>query len=454
MGQTLSEPVTEKTSADGQDDCVLYGVSAMQGWRISMEDAHAAVLDLQAKYLSTSNEPTSADKRLSFFGVYDGHGGDKVALFAGENVHKIVAKQAAFEKGNIEQALKDGFLATDRAILEDPKYEEEVSGCTASVGVISRDKIWVANAGDSRSVLGVKGRAKPLSFDHKPQNEGEKARISAAGGFVDFGRVNGNLALSRAIGDFEFKKSADLAPEQQIVTAYPDVTTHEITKDDEFLVIACDGIWDCQSSQAVVEFVRRGIAAKQDLHRICENMMDNCLASNSETGGVGCDNMTMVIIGLLHGKTKEQWYDSIAERVANGDGPVAPPEYGKSEFRGPGVRHQFDDGADDYDLDTGNPANRGFGLRQGRIILLGDGTEVHADQDDDDLFDPTEEDKDSGNQTLLGLSLRTPQPQNDDKEANVTTPHVSASPSSIATEPSSGKGNEENESSTAKSNES
>ena len=70
---------------------------------------------------------------------------------------------------------------------------------------------------------------------------GEKARITAAGGFVDFGRVNGNLALSRAIGDFEFKKSADLSPEQQIVTAFPDVVTHEVTNDDEFLVIACDG---------------------------------------------------------------------------------------------------------------------------------------------------------------------------------------------------------------------
>jgi protein phosphatase 2C family protein 2/3 len=70
---------------------------------------------------------------------------------------------------------------------------------------------------------------------------GEKARISAAGGFVDFGRVNGNLALSRAIGDFEFKKSPELSPEQQIVTAYPDVTVHELTDDDEFLVIACDG---------------------------------------------------------------------------------------------------------------------------------------------------------------------------------------------------------------------
>lgn len=83
-----------------------------------MEDAHAAVLDLQAKYLDKEGRPTSPDKRLSFFGVYDGHGGDKVALFAGENVHKIVAKQEAFARGDIEQALKDGFLATDRAILE------------------------------------------------------------------------------------------------------------------------------------------------------------------------------------------------------------------------------------------------------------------------------------------------------------------------------------------------
>lgn len=54
--------------------------------------------------------------------------------------------------------------------------------------------------------------------------------------------MNGNLALSRAIGDFEFKKSADLPPEQQIVTAFPDVTTHDLGEDDEFLVIACDGI--------------------------------------------------------------------------------------------------------------------------------------------------------------------------------------------------------------------
>ncbi|KAL1304571.1 hypothetical protein AAFC00_003545 [Neodothiora populina] len=327
MGQTLSEPVVDKHSENGQDDRIIYGISSMQGWRISMEDAHSCVLDLQPLQGDEELKPVDSDLRISYFGVYDGHGGDKVALYTGEHLHNIIAKQEAFKSANFEQALKDGFLAIDRSILSDPKYEEEVSGCTATVGIVTKDKIYVANAGDSRTVLGVKGRAKPLSFDHKPQNEGEKARICAAGGFVDFGRVNGNLALSRAIGDFEFKKSADLPPEQQIVTAFPDVTVHDQTDDDEFIVLACDGIWDCQSSQAVVEFVRRGIASKQELSAICENMMDNCLASNSETGGVGCDNMTITIVGLLHGKTKDEWYQMIADRVAQGDGPCAPPEY-------------------------------------------------------------------------------------------------------------------------------
>ncbi|KAK5138251.1 hypothetical protein LTR08_003312 [Meristemomyces frigidus] len=381
MGQTLSEPVVEKHSDEGQDERVAYGVSAMQGWRISMEDSHATILDLQLLEDGEERKPASADIRVSYFGVYDGHGGDKVALYTGEHLHNIIARQEAYKKKDFEQALKDGFLAIDRAILSDPRYEEEVSGCTATVGIITKDKVYVGNSGDSRTVLGIKGRAKPLSFDHKPQNEGEKARICAAGGFVDFGRVNGNLALSRAIGDFEFKKSADLPPEQQIVTALPDVTVHELGDDDEFIVFACDGIWDCQSSQAVVEFVRRGIAAKQALHVICENMMDNCLASNSETGGVGCDNMTMTVVAILNGKTKEEWYNMIAERVAN------------AEFRGPGRRRRFDDSPDYDDMDMDQRTRtlgRGSG---GRVIILGDGTEVHTDSANDDDGDIDMEDR-------------------------------------------------------------
>ena len=73
---------------------------------------------------------------------------------------------------------------------------------------------------------------------------------------MDFGRVNGNLALSRAIGDFEFKKSAELSPEQQIVTAFPDVITHPICDDDEFLVIACDGEYTRLRSPFNLELLR------------------------------------------------------------------------------------------------------------------------------------------------------------------------------------------------------
>ena len=82
-----------------------------------MEDAHAAVLDLQTQQEGKTQQAATSDKRLAFFGVYDGHGGEKVAQFAGEKIHQIVASQEAFSKGDMEQALKDGFLATDRAIL-------------------------------------------------------------------------------------------------------------------------------------------------------------------------------------------------------------------------------------------------------------------------------------------------------------------------------------------------
>lgn len=93
---------------------MFYGLSAMQGWRISMEDAHTAVLNLLEDEPDAAKEHTS---QLSFFGVFDGHGGSNVAIFAGDNIHRILTKQDTFKAGNYEQALKDGFLATDRAIL-------------------------------------------------------------------------------------------------------------------------------------------------------------------------------------------------------------------------------------------------------------------------------------------------------------------------------------------------
>lgn len=86
----------------------------MQGWRISMEDAHTAVLDLGKL---SGDDSKAKSVRLSFFGVFDGHGGEKVALFAGDNIHGIIMNQDGFKTGDYAQGLRDGFLATDRAIL-------------------------------------------------------------------------------------------------------------------------------------------------------------------------------------------------------------------------------------------------------------------------------------------------------------------------------------------------
>lgn len=84
-----------------------------------MEDAHACHLDLKPITDGATNDTTASppESRVSFFGVYDGHGGERVALYTGEHLHQIIAKQDAFKNGHYEQALKDGFLAIDRAIL-------------------------------------------------------------------------------------------------------------------------------------------------------------------------------------------------------------------------------------------------------------------------------------------------------------------------------------------------
>ena len=134
----------------------------------------------------------------------------------------------------------------------------------------------------------------------------------------------GNLALSRALGDFEFKQNSSLPAEQQIVTADPDIIVHDPTDEDEFLILACDGIWDVVTSQQAVDFVRRAIADRTDLPTICERLMDRCLAPDSDWGGVGCDNMTVVVVALLNGRGVEGWYDWVAERVESEHGYKTP----------------------------------------------------------------------------------------------------------------------------------
>ncbi|KAF9276775.1 Protein phosphatase 2C 2 [Mortierella alpina] len=326
MGQTLSAPITEKHSSAGHNERLAYGASAMQGWRVTMEDAHTTLLELEDA------------KETAFFAVYDGHGGPNVAKYSGEGLHKRIVADKAFSKGDYKTAIKNGFLEFDRALRFDPEYGGDSSGCTAVTATITdKNVLYVGNAGDSRAVLGSDGGAIALSYDHKPVNREESRRIVAAGGFVESGRVNGSLALSRALGDFEFKMNATLGPEDQIVTANPTVVEYNLTDDDEFLVLACDGIWDCMSSQEVITFVRKGIADRIPLDTICELTMDHCLASDSDMSYIGCDNMTMLVVAFLNGRTVEEWYDCICRKVATRLGPASTVAAGPNGDEDPEV---------------------------------------------------------------------------------------------------------------------
>ncbi|KAF0500610.1 PP2C-domain-containing protein [Gigaspora margarita] len=101
----------------------------------------------------------------------------------------------------------------------------------------------------------------------------------------------------------------------------PDVKKHVIKIDStEFLVLACDGIWDCLKSQDVVSFICKNIAEHKDLKRACEDLMEQCI---SKTGkGIGTDNMTVIIVGFLYNKTETDWYKWMESRYG-----VIRPEY-------------------------------------------------------------------------------------------------------------------------------
>jgi serine/threonine protein phosphatase PrpC len=103
-----------------------------------------------------------------------------------------------------------------------------------------------------------------MSVDHKPELHEEKTRIEKAGGFVEDNRVKGILNLSRSLGDLEYKSDSGLSLKDQMITAMPDVRKEKVVSGETpFLIIACDGIWDCLTSQEAVEFVNELIKKKE-----------------------------------------------------------------------------------------------------------------------------------------------------------------------------------------------
>ncbi|KAL9181517.1 hypothetical protein ACHAXT_010322 [Thalassiosira profunda] len=174
------------------------------------------------------------------------------------------------------------------------------AGCTAVVAVIVGRTLVVANAGDSRAVIcRAGGLTEPLSFDHKPLQNREMNRITHAGGFVNqFGRVNGNLNLSRSIGDLKYKQVPGISPAEQMITAEPDILSTNLREGDEFIVLGCDGIWDCLANEECVKYVRDRIDSKHP-HEIGAEMLDDIVSADPRASqGIGGDNMTLLIVDL------------------------------------------------------------------------------------------------------------------------------------------------------------
>lgn len=174
--------------------------------------------------------------------------------------------------------------------------EEGDSGTTACVVLIAPEFLLCANAGDSRSVMSKQGgRGTELSFDHKPDDEAEEKRIRAAGGYVAGGRVEGDLAVSRGLGDYRFKSmeivmaSADelkkfeesqslvTKPDDQKVSPVPDIIVQiRDASNDEFLIIACDGIWDVNTNEECIKIVSELFEeGESDIGLICEEVSLN-----------------------------------------------------------------------------------------------------------------------------------------------------------------------------------
>ncbi|KAM0890581.1 hypothetical protein ACQ4PT_026944 [Festuca glaucescens] len=313
-----------KTSSRDENARIEYATSCMKGPRDEMQDYNTAILELDGS------------DRTSFFGVFDGHGGHRVALYCSRKFHTELVNDPDYQN-NLHTALEHVCFRIDQTLKRSDEWKKpdsppapgngsfrsrlqtglcscfgknyegpQIEGSTACVALIRGNQIIVGNVGDSRCVLSRNGQAIDLSTDHKPNDPGERARIEAAGGSVirkevlvydalgrrriELGpyRVDGIIAVSRALGDFQFKKNNRLK-----LTCNPDIRTEDITDDIDFLLIASDGIWGVKTSEEVVTYVNERLQTRADPRVICEGLLEWCRESR--------DNSTVILVQFKNG---------------------------------------------------------------------------------------------------------------------------------------------------------
>ncbi|KAM6933883.1 integrin-linked kinase-associated serine/threonine phosphatase 2C [Xenentodon cancila] len=283
-------------------------VAARRGEREEMQDAHVLLPDMSSSLASLPEHVS----QLSYFAVFDGHGGARASRFAAENLHLNLAKKFPTGDGEqleklIKKCLLDTFRQTDEDFLKKASSQKPAwkDGSTATCVLVVDDVVYVANLGDSRAVLcrmeaAADGQQKAvtlaLSKEHNPTIYEERMRIQRAGGTVRDGRVLGVLEVSRSIGDGQYKRCG--------VISTPDLRRCQLTANDRFIVLACDGLFKVFSADEAVKFVLNilqdgDVEQKSGLTEDQVRFEAACQQLAGEAVRRGCaDNVTVILVSI------------------------------------------------------------------------------------------------------------------------------------------------------------
>ncbi|KAJ8772795.1 hypothetical protein K2173_027972 [Erythroxylum novogranatense] len=278
------EIVVNKSASDEKSDFLPVfrsGSCAEGGPKQYMEDEHLCIDNLIQHLDSTASFPSPG----AFYGVFDGHGGTDAALFVRQNILKFIVEDSHFPIC-VEKAVKSAFVRADYAFADDSSLDIS-SGTTALIALIFGRMLIVANAGDCRAVLGRRGRAIEMSKDHKPNCASERLRIEKLGGVIYDGYLNGQLSVARALGDWHMKGPKGSACP---LSAEPELQETDLTEDDEFLIMGCDGLWDVMSSQCAVAIARKELMLHNDPEKCSKQLVREALKRNT------CDNVTVIVV--------------------------------------------------------------------------------------------------------------------------------------------------------------
>jgi len=297
LASSLSDRITltRSQSSDRLHKLTRFvGVCSIQGRRQEMEDAHKIVPPP-----SPSVQPSPATE-ISFFGVFDGHGGRRAADFAEVKLYELLLEHPELST-KLSQALAASFEETERLFLEQAVEEDMMDGTTAAVAVLSQGQLVVGNVGDSELVLCRVDQAVPLCQVHNMnKNTLEIERVKAEGGVVYKNRIGHpkfnpqviSLGVSRAIGDLPFKHEKFTDGKPSGLSAVPDIAVVPLTEEHRFLIIGCDGLWDVVEHQAAVDAV---LAAFAEGHT--PGQSSQLLVKMASDAG-STDNITVMVIRL------------------------------------------------------------------------------------------------------------------------------------------------------------